>query len=610
MKRLKLYLGMGLATWLACAASVSAQEGFYIELRGPEGSESSSAPAPNATPSTTPQAPAAQSYGPIRSTDTLWGIAEKYTQAPTTVQQTMVALYHLNPRSFVRGNINNLQRGASLRLPTVTQARQRSAREAELEFGRLTKQGNRRPTRSAAVSTPAAQPAKKAPVKVEPKTVAANKSTDASANNTSGPAAALPPVSPTPKNDTPSGLSEPKAAVEPQVTEPETSSTPEQAEETSLTRLQLQLMDELREQVAMSNEQLVALADNNLALRQRLTHLSAQVEALQEANTQSSQEAAAPEEASQDNWLQQLISNPLNLAILLLLPALILLALFTLWWRSRDRQDIAEQEWTEEVALVGDTNDDFGDLFSVEPEPVSADAFAAEETDDIANQELKQDIDEDAFARFLEEQQELEALATSPETVEQEPQRPAPEASFDDAMQAALEDTPTADPAIAEEALFEDAAFDDATLAEPPETAVTAKAPAERPLSATEAALSNEDIDALFGNDGPLADSDAEPYISVDQLMAEADQGQGPDPERQPNMDVGLDEYADVLGNSEGESIDIDVDEGGIGAQLDLARAYIEIDDIDSARDLLNEALKRGNPEQQQAAQKLLQRLG
>lgn len=609
MKRLKLYLGMGLASWLACAASVSAQEGFYIELRGPEGSESSSAPAPNAAPSITPQTPAAQSYGPIRSTDTLWGIAEKYTQAPTTVQQTMVALYYLNPRSFVRGNINNLQRGASLRLPTVTQARQRSAREAELEFGRLTKQGNRRPTRSAA-STPAAQPAKKAPVKVEPKTVAANKNTDASANNTSGPAAALPPVSPPPKNTTPSGLSEPKAAVEPQVTEPGASSTPEQSEETSLTRLQLQLMDELREQVAMSNEQLVALADNNLALRQRLTHLSAQVEALQEANTQSSQEAAAPEKASQDNWLQQLISNPLNLAILLLLPALILLALFTLWWRSRDRQDIAEQEWTEEVALVGDTNDDFDDLFSVKPDPASADAFAAEETSDIANQELEQDIDEDAFARFLEEQQELEELATRPETEEQEPQRPAPEASFDDAMQAALEDTPTAEPGVEEEARFEDTAFDDATLAEPPETAETAKAPAERPLSATEDALSNEDIDALFGNDGPLADSDAEPYISVDQLMAEADQGQGPDPERQPNMDVGLDEYADVLGNSEGESIDIDVDEGGIGAQLDLARAYIEIDDIDSARDLLNEALKRGNPEQQQAAQKLLQRLG
>ena len=177
-------------------------------------------------------------------------------------------------------------------------------------------------------------------------------------------------------------------------------------------------------------------------------------------------------------------------------------------------------------------------------------------------------------------------------------------------MQAALEDTPTAEPGVEEEARFEDTAFDDATLAEPLETAETAKAPAERPLSATEDALSNDDIDALFGNDGPLADSDAEPYISVDQLMAEADQGQGPDPERQPNMDVGLDEYADVLGNSEGESIDIDVDEGGIGAQLDLARAYIEIDDIDSARDLLNEALKRGNPEQQQAAQKLLQRLG
>lgn len=71
-------------------------------------------------------------------------------------------------------------------------------------------------------------------------------------------------------------------------------------------------------------------------------------------------------------------------------------------------------------------------------------------------------------------------------------------------------------------------------------------------------------------------------------------------------LEVGLDEYADVLGHQE---VDVDQDEGGIGCKLDLARAYIEIGEQGSARALLKQAMKRGNAEQQQEAKKLLQRL-
>ena len=89
--------------------------------------------------------------------------------------------------------------------------------------------------------------------------------------------------------------------------------------------------------------------------------------------------------------------------------------------------------------------------------------------------------------------------------------------------------------------------------------------------------------------------------------MADAERGEGPDPERERTLDLELDDYANVIG--QGQGIDIDIDEGGLSGQLDLARAYIEIDDIDSARDLLNEALERGNAEQQRDAKKLLPRL-
>lgn len=78
--------------------------------------------------------------------------------------------------------------------------------------------------------------------------------------------------------------------------------------------------------------------------------------------------------------------------------------------------------------------------------------------------------------------------------------------------------------------------------------------------------------------------------------------------EREPEfrLEVRLDEYAAVLGH---DDVDVDLDEGGIGAKLDLARAYLEIGEADSARSLLKQALKRGNAEQQQEAKKLLQRL-
>ena len=56
------------------------------------------------------------------------------------------------------------------------------------------------------------------------------------------------------------------------------------------------------------------------------------------------------------------------------------------------------------------------------------------------------------------------------------------------------------------------------------------------------------------------------------------------------------------------EGVDVDAD-GGVGAKLDLARAYIEIDDKPSAIDLLNEVMEQGSGEQKSEAEKLLKRL-
>ncbi|WP_319784014.1 FimV/HubP family polar landmark protein [Oceanisphaera sp. IT1-181] len=680
IKRLKPYLGVGLAAWVASSA-VLAQGDFYIELRGPESADSAQtrepdrpAAVPQASPAQqtrpiqqigtipAPAATAAGQYGPVRSTDTLWTIAEKYTRSPVTVQQTMVALYHLNPRAFVRGNINNLQRGVQLRLPTASQARQRSAGEAQTEFSRLTRQGNRRVVQGAtAPARPQVAVAQVSSVtpKPAPKPTVQPAAQPIASTNTAAPTAARPPVTePTPAAN---GLTEPKAATNgltapkaaPIIAANNTPATPEQAEDMALNRLQLQLMDELREQVSMSNEQLASLADNNQALRQHLAQLSAEVAALKANTDERSSQDVAPE-AEPKGWLQELLNNPINLALILILPALLLLALFTLWWRNRERRDLAAQEQalTENSMIMDDERDEFDDLFATADDSLDdeADAFASPEP--IA----EQDIDEDAFARFLEEQQQLEE-AEAGRQVEVE----APQPVVEPELIPEPELTPELEPEVDEDPLFEDTLFEDEQFEdqefedEPLEDDIPKDIPLEDqlfedeiPLTTTTDSLSNEELDDLFNppttaeaapltadvaeqapieqdepparlvDDWPaesIADMeselesapDPEPYVSVDELMADAERGEGPDPDRERKLDLELDDYASVIG--QGQGVDIDIDEGGMSGQLDLARAYLEIDDIDSARDLLNEALERGNAEQQRDAKKLLQRL-
>ncbi len=91
------------------------------------------------------------------------------------------------------------------------------------------------------------------------------------------------------------------------------------------------------------------------------------------------------------------------------------------------------------------------------------------------------------------------------------------------------------------------------------------------------------------------------------------------------DLDLGsLDiENAEPATDSEGEEmLDMDMgeldlgDEGAISGQdeiatkLDLAKAYIEMEDKDGAREMLNEVVKEGSAEQKQEAESLLQQIG
>jgi len=69
-------------------------------------------------------------YGPTSSSDTLWGIAAKVKPSDVTMQQAMIAIFEANPKAFMRGNINILKRGADIRVPDSDRFQQVTQREA------------------------------------------------------------------------------------------------------------------------------------------------------------------------------------------------------------------------------------------------------------------------------------------------------------------------------------------------------------------------------------------------------------------------------------------------------------------------------------------------
>ena len=104
------------------------------------------------------------------------------------------------------------------------------------------------------------------------------------------------------------------------------------------------------------------------------------------------------------------------------------------------------------------------------------------------------------------------------------------------------------------------------------------------------------------------AKDQADAYVDIDDLLAQSDEAELDDePYKDANMDVGLGEFDDLLEDT--PKTDVDTQDGGFSAKLDLARAYLEIDDVDSALEALQEVLDNGPQTLQQEAQALKERL-
>ncbi|EKO3983105.1 AAA family ATPase [Vibrio fluvialis] len=70
-------------------------------------------------------------FGPTTEQDTLWSIATRLKpSAAVTVQQTLLAIYRLNPQAFENQNIHSLIPGSTLRVPSLAQVNSATTQEA------------------------------------------------------------------------------------------------------------------------------------------------------------------------------------------------------------------------------------------------------------------------------------------------------------------------------------------------------------------------------------------------------------------------------------------------------------------------------------------------
>jgi len=114
-----------------------------------------------------------------------------------------------------------------------------------------------------------------------------------------------------------------------------------------------------------------------------------------------------------------------------------------------------------------------------------------------------------------------------------------------------------------------------------------------------EEAVAEEVLDSPATETGESEDNPAlsdEDFVEIDNLLNAMEQAEV-DPERfnQLNVDVGLDDFADIIG--EHTKTDVDKEDAGFAGKLDLIKAYIEMDEPESATLLIDEVLTSAAPE-------------
>ncbi|HFQ5274123.1 TPA: FimV/HubP family polar landmark protein [Vibrio vulnificus] len=141
-------------------------------------------------------------------------------------------------------------------------------------------------------------------------------------------------------------------------------------------------------------------------------------------------------------------------------------------------------------------------------------------------------------------------------------------------------------------------------LPDTPSAEVTSDVPAdEREIWSSEEALRQPNIDEENWAEQDDFDPKKNQYMTIDELMAQVDGDEVEFEEEDLKLDVGLDEFPDVIGDISNVDVDENAEASG---KLDLAKIYIEMNDAEGAIKLLEEAIVYGDDVVRREAKNLI----
>ncbi|MDK9797149.1 FimV/HubP family polar landmark protein, partial [Vibrio sp. D449a] len=263
-------------------------------------------------------------YGPTNGNETLWSIASRLRpDNSVSVQQTLLAIYRLNPQAFENQNIHSLVPSSYLRVPSLEQARASSTQQA------IRIMDSHQAKLNAASSQPVA-PAK-------------------------------PEVAKTPK---------PAPVVKPEKVEPKvTTETKPTASSKPMVSPQENEVNLLEKQLEMSESELLSLEEKNHQLRLMLSNVQSEVEVLKtelsdEDRIRNEVEKLLEEERQKNaeiekmapSTMDQLLSNGWLVAAMAIIPGLLIGLIIVLLMGRKSKKEEPEQAAQESNNLPEQSN--------------------------------------------------------------------------------------------------------------------------------------------------------------------------------------------------------------------------------------------------------------
>ncbi len=320
-------------------------------------------------------------FGPTGENQTLWSIASELRPSRNvSVQQTLLAIYRINPQAFDNQNIHELIPGSRLRVPSLEQVRSATTEQAVAIM------------KAHELRLKQPKPEKPAPVKqieVKPKPV-------------EEPTAPKPPVVTQPKP-------EPVKPVETTANVPPVSTSPQGEKQVS----------DLKDKLQGSQSELESLEEKNHRLRLMLSQVQSEVETLKsELNDEErirsevekllaeERQRVAEQQRMQPSTMDKILSNGWLVGLAALIPGalLALLVVMLLGRRSKAKEEEAAQQQTQDIdplaAPIGlAAADQLDDELSLDD-----DLFGDDDSEPLLEQDEKAELEEDVFANLDDEE--------------------------------------------------------------------------------------------------------------------------------------------------------------------------------------------------------------